>query len=295
MPAIGRRPRSSSSRFTFSSSSSTIFHGLRGMLICVSFGLVCITIAAVLLCMREEEEVSSHPREITPFPTKLVSALPQVFPIPPIPLSLSHRHTHTSLFLCHRQKLKEETICNSKPFLRGRNPRRKKHPNLCEINGVLKNFKHWVVVVIVVDPVMCGVQFQGAHRERLYWGTYRPNLYLGIRARFVNKTATTAIWPEPILSVVEWASRASSLASSLALRGSRAFFKSGAFVWFGSFAQDSKIIACWIDVAWAETRTRLLSAAYLWWIWWTCSLFFMGASWWHHIRSPGEPPAAPTV
>jgi hypothetical protein len=64
---------------------------------------------------------------------------------------------------------------------------------MCEINGVLKNFKHWVVVVIVVDPVMCGVQFQGAHRERLYWGTYRPNLYLGIRARFVNKTATTAI------------------------------------------------------------------------------------------------------
>jgi len=135
MPAI-RRPRSSSnSRFTFSSSSSSnIFHGLRGILICVSFGLVCITIAAVLLCMREEEEVSSHPREITPFPTKLVSALPQVFPIPPVPLPQTHKyththtHTHTSLFLCHRQKLKEETICNSKPFLRGRNPRRKKTP-----------------------------------------------------------------------------------------------------------------------------------------------------------------------
>jgi hypothetical protein len=96
MPAI-RRPRSSSnSRFTFSSSSSSnIFHGLRGILICVSFGLVCITIAAVLLCMREEEEVSSHPREITPFPTKLVSALPQVFPIPPVPLPQTHKYTHT--------------------------------------------------------------------------------------------------------------------------------------------------------------------------------------------------------
>jgi hypothetical protein len=107
MPAIRRRR--SSSRFTFSSSSSsTIFHGLRGMLICVSLGLVCITIAAVLLCMREAEEVSSHPREITPFPTKLVSALPQVFPIPPIPLSLSlslslsqtHNYTHTHLSFC---------------------------------------------------------------------------------------------------------------------------------------------------------------------------------------------------
>jgi hypothetical protein len=114
MPAI-RRPRSSSSsssRFTFSSSSSSssssIFHGLRGMLICVSFGLVCITIAAILLCMREEEEVSSHPREITPFPTKLVSALPQVFPIPPIPLSLSlsqtqiHTQTHLSFSVTDR-------------------------------------------------------------------------------------------------------------------------------------------------------------------------------------------------
>ncbi len=138
------------------------------------------------------------PERLHHFPPSLSLHYLKYFPSPPF---LSHRHTnthththtHTSLFLCHRQKLKEETICNSKPFLRGRNPRRKKHPNMCEINGVLKNFKHWVVVVIVVDPVMCGVQFQGAHRERLYWGTYRPNLYLGIRARFVNKTATTAI------------------------------------------------------------------------------------------------------
>ncbi|CAM6010751.1 unnamed protein product [Sphagnum balticum] len=114
MPAIRRRPRSNSSRFTFSSSfSSTIFHGLRGMLICVSFGLVCITIATVLLCMRDEEEVSNHPREITPFPAKLVSALPQ---------------------------------------------------------------------------------FQGAHRERLYWGTYRPNLYLGIRARTPKSLLAGLMW-----------------------------------------------------------------------------------------------------
>lgn len=27
-------------------------------------------------------------------------------------------------------------------------------------------------------------QFQGQHKESLYWGTYRPHLYLGIRARF---------------------------------------------------------------------------------------------------------------
>jgi hypothetical protein len=28
-----------------------------------------------------------------------------------------------------------------------------------------------------------GLQFQGDHKESLYWGTYRPNVYLGIRAR----------------------------------------------------------------------------------------------------------------
>ena len=29
-------------------------------------------------------------------------------------------------------------------------------------------------------------QFQGDHKESLYWGTYRPHVYLGIRARYSN-------------------------------------------------------------------------------------------------------------
>ena len=28
------------------------------------------------------------------------------------------------------------------------------------------------------------LQFQGEHKESLYWGTYRPQVYLGIRARY---------------------------------------------------------------------------------------------------------------
>ena len=28
------------------------------------------------------------------------------------------------------------------------------------------------------------LQFEGEHKESLYWGTYRPHVYLGIRARY---------------------------------------------------------------------------------------------------------------
>ena len=27
------------------------------------------------------------------------------------------------------------------------------------------------------------LQFQGDHKENLYWGTYRPHVYFGIRSR----------------------------------------------------------------------------------------------------------------
>ena len=30
------------------------------------------------------------------------------------------------------------------------------------------------------------LQFQGEHKESLYWGTYRPQVYLGIRARYYS-------------------------------------------------------------------------------------------------------------
>jgi Glycosyl hydrolase family 63 N-terminal domain len=37
--------------------------------------------------------------------------------------------------------------------------------------------------------VLYFVQFGGDHKESLYWGTYRPHVYLGIRARCLSQTA----------------------------------------------------------------------------------------------------------
>ncbi len=106
---------------------------------------------------------------------------------------------------------------------------------------------------------MCRVQFQGAHRERLYWGTYRPNLYLGIRARFVNKTATSAIWPEPILSVVEWASRASSLASSLSFERFKSFLQEWGIclVWFFCTGLQNHCLLDWCGLGWNKDKAPL--------------------------------------
>ncbi|GBG60662.1 hypothetical protein CBR_g11887 [Chara braunii] len=46
-------------------------------------------------------------------------------------------------------------------------------------------------------PVSTLPLFQGVHRERLFWGTYRPHLYLGIRARV----------PESLLGGLMWVQR----------------------------------------------------------------------------------------
>lgn len=37
-------------------------------------------------------------------------------------------------------------------------------------------------------------QFQGEHKESLYWGTYRPHLYLGIRARTPRSLLAGLMW-----------------------------------------------------------------------------------------------------
>ncbi|KAF3778043.1 Mannosyl-oligosaccharide glucosidase [Nymphaea thermarum] len=37
-------------------------------------------------------------------------------------------------------------------------------------------------------------QFQGDHRESLYWGTYRPHVYLGIRARTPRSLIAGLMW-----------------------------------------------------------------------------------------------------
>ena len=41
-----------------------------------------------------------------------------------------------------------------------------------------------VLLVVLWSELNWLWQFQGEHRESLYWGTYRPHVYLGIRARY---------------------------------------------------------------------------------------------------------------
>ncbi|KAF1888092.1 hypothetical protein Lal_00024104 [Lupinus albus] len=38
------------------------------------------------------------------------------------------------------------------------------------------------------------MQFQGEHKESLYWGTYRPQVYLGIRARTPKSLIGGLMW-----------------------------------------------------------------------------------------------------
>lgn len=63
----------------------------------------------------------------------------------------------------------------------------------------LKNSVHGVQQPRVITPfpapkLMDLPQFQGEHRESLYWGTYRPNVYLGIRARTPQSLLAGLMW-----------------------------------------------------------------------------------------------------
>lgn len=49
-----------------------------------------------------------------------------------------------------------------------------------------RDFLSLPALVINVDRFLIvnvgSLQFQGDHKESLYWGTYRPNVYVGMRA-----------------------------------------------------------------------------------------------------------------
>ncbi|XP_059445134.1 mannosyl-oligosaccharide glucosidase GCS1 isoform X1 [Corylus avellana] len=51
-----------------------------------------------------------------------------------------------------------------------------------------------VVTPFPAPKVMDLPQFQGEHRESLYWGTYRPHVYLGIRARTPRSLIAGLMW-----------------------------------------------------------------------------------------------------
>ncbi|XP_050276247.1 mannosyl-oligosaccharide glucosidase GCS1-like [Quercus robur] len=51
-----------------------------------------------------------------------------------------------------------------------------------------------VVTPFPAPKIMDLPQFQGEHRESLYWGTYRPHVYLGIRARTPRSLLAGLMW-----------------------------------------------------------------------------------------------------
>ncbi|CAL5418758.1 unnamed protein product [Camellia sinensis] len=51
-----------------------------------------------------------------------------------------------------------------------------------------------VVTPFPAPKIMDLPQFQGDHKESLYWGTYRPNVYLGIRARTPQSLVAGLMW-----------------------------------------------------------------------------------------------------
>lgn len=51
-----------------------------------------------------------------------------------------------------------------------------------------------VVTPLPAPKMMDLPQFQGEHKESLYWGTYRPHVYLGIRARIPQSLIAGLMW-----------------------------------------------------------------------------------------------------
>ncbi|XP_057949553.1 mannosyl-oligosaccharide glucosidase GCS1 [Malania oleifera] len=60
--------------------------------------------------------------------------------------------------------------------------------------SVEEDRKPRVVTPLPAPKIMDLPQFQGEHRESLYWGTYRPQVYLGIRARTPRSLIAGLMW-----------------------------------------------------------------------------------------------------
>ncbi|XP_052204412.1 mannosyl-oligosaccharide glucosidase GCS1-like isoform X2 [Diospyros lotus] len=62
------------------------------------------------------------------------------------------------------------------------------------VKPVEESQKHRVVTPFPAPKIMDLPQFQGEHKESLYWGTYRPHVYLGIRARTPQSLVAGLMW-----------------------------------------------------------------------------------------------------
>lgn len=61
-------------------------------------------------------------------------------------------------------------------------------PKVMDLPMVLLNkyIRLTFLVVFVVDFWSFLFQFNGEHKESLYWGTYRPQAYFGVRTRYYS-------------------------------------------------------------------------------------------------------------
>ncbi|XP_057776938.1 mannosyl-oligosaccharide glucosidase GCS1 [Salvia miltiorrhiza] len=62
------------------------------------------------------------------------------------------------------------------------------------INLAKKTVKPRVVTPLPAPKLMDLPMFQGEHKESLYWGTYRPHIYFGIRARTPQSLLAGLMW-----------------------------------------------------------------------------------------------------
>lgn len=62
------------------------------------------------------------------------------------------------------------------------------------VNSVAEPRLPRAVTPLPAPKIMDLNQFQGEHKESLYWGTYRPHLYLGIRARTPQSLMAGLMW-----------------------------------------------------------------------------------------------------
>ncbi|XP_073019820.1 mannosyl-oligosaccharide glucosidase GCS1-like [Primulina eburnea] len=62
------------------------------------------------------------------------------------------------------------------------------------LNPVKETVKPRVITPLSAPKLIDLPMFQGDHRESLYWGTYRPNVYFGIRARTPQSLLAGLMW-----------------------------------------------------------------------------------------------------
>ncbi|KAK6160390.1 hypothetical protein DH2020_003771 [Rehmannia glutinosa] len=77
------------------------------------------------------------------------------------------------------------------------------------VNPLKETVKPRVVTPLPAPKLMDLPMFEGEHKESLYWGTYRPHVYFGIRARVVttnmlNKIFVVARTPQSLLAGLMW-------------------------------------------------------------------------------------------